>query len=590
MDLPPISVVTTAGIGGTSRRPPKNNAPIILVKPSKNDPLSTTTASKRTTSIQHTSDNIPDPPNNNSPNVSTAVIHKDALNSIQAQANSQVQAQANLQSSPQASTEAGANDKQVDSALLSALRDKRERIALLRLEKNLIDFMNDKTCGYMEVGGQGNSVVVRGASGGTSSDDNAVEHGNGTTTTSVAIPTAATNNATTTTARAQGSSHGYNGNNDTSGGRQTSFQRLCLHRLADRFNIVREQGYHNPNNSNNQIIGLIRLVKIKESRVPTVKLINLDLTLYNQSTIPQDRNDGFGVTGISDRLAVANLQEGGSGKKSKKKERVKIMKRSSSSGLAGGNGKSDKSNSSKQKGKKLSDKEKAYAEARARIFNSNESNVNSLGESEHADSEIVNPPHGSANRSADTSPVSSNSTNASANLKATYLVPSQVSPNTGEQILTTSRTKDAKRGNLPAAATGGAASKVLWRNREQEASDPDFQCRHHPGMLQVMPGQMQYHQYAPQNGMNPSSGNFHYGAVTEGQSFNRGAGYYGSAPPSHHQTDASWNRHEHKFVVEGPRQRHGANGDESTPSNEPSSDSNLAQEINLSKDEFPALQ
>jgi hypothetical protein len=357
---------------------------------------------------------------------------------------------------------------------------------------------------------------------------------------------------------------------------------------------VREQGYHNPNNSNNQIIGLIRLVKIKESRVPTVKLINLDLTLYEQSTIPQDRSDGFGVVGISERLAVTDLQEGISGKKSKKKERVKIMKRSSSSGL-GGNGKSDKSNSSKQKGKKLSDKEKAYAEARARIFNSNESSVNSLGGSEHVDNEIVISPPGSANRSADTSPVSGNSANAPANQKATYLVPSQVvSADTGEQIVTTSRTKYAKRDNLPAAATGGAASKVLWRNREQEASDPDFQCRHHPGMLQVMPGHIQYQQqYAPQNGMNPAAANFHYGgAVPEVQSFNRGAGYYGSALPSHHQAaDATWHKQEYQFAAHEPRQHQGANGDKRTsPSNEPLSDSNLAQDINLSKDEFPALQ
>ena len=41
------------------------------------------------------------------------------------------------------------NDMSVDSALLSALRDKRERMALLRLEKNLIQFMNDKNCGFI---------------------------------------------------------------------------------------------------------------------------------------------------------------------------------------------------------------------------------------------------------------------------------------------------------------------------------------------------------------------------------------------------------------------------------------------------------
>ena len=109
-----------------------------------------------------------------------------------------------------------------------------------------------------------------------------------------------------------------------------------------------------------------------------------------------------------------------------------------------------------------------------------------------------------------------------------------------------------------------------------------------------MPGHIQYQQqYAPQNGMNPAAANFHYGgAVPEVQSFNRGAGYYGSALPSHHQAaDATWHKQEYQFAAHEPRQHQGANGDKRTsPSNEPLSDSNLAQDINLSKDEFPALQ
>jgi len=504
-------------------------------------------ASKKETSTDPTSTSISATAGEFSPNGSIAVKTNDSSNMSQSQSQSQ------SQSPPQTSTEA--NDKQVDSALLSALRDKRERIALLRVEKNLIDFMNDKTCGYMEVGGQGNSIVIRGASGGSSDGD--LENG--------------------TPTRNQGTH-----SSDNAGGRQTSFQRLCLHRLADRFNIVREQGYHNPNNHANPNLGLIRLVKIKESRIPTVKLINLDLTQYDQS-IPQDRSEGFGTMGITDRLALTNLQDGGgNGKKVKKKEKVMIMKRSSSSSLTGGNDKRDKANANKRKGKKLSDKEKAYAEARARIFNSNESSTNTPEGSEHADSESVIFPLGSANRSATTSPVPSST--SLVGQKATHLVPSQVSGS--EQTVNTNKKKDAKRGSLPAAATGGAASKVLWRNREQEASDPDFQRRHHPSVM--IPSQMQYHQYAPQNGM--VQGNYHYGAATEGQSYNQGAAYYSSGPPSHYQADASWQRNEYPSAAyETHRQHQGSNGHEGSTIQDVPNDSS-AQKINLSKDEFPALQ
>jgi hypothetical protein len=40
---------------------------------------------------------------------------------------------------------------------------------------------------------------------------------------------------------------------------------------------------------------------------------------------------------------------------------------------------------------------------------------------------------------------------------------------------------------VPAAATGGGSSKVLWRNRQQEASDPDFKRSHHPVIVSSVP-------------------------------------------------------------------------------------------------------
>ena len=105
------------------------------------------------------------------------------------------------------------------------MRDPRERHALLRLEQTMIDFMKEETTGYIEVGGPNNSIVI--------------------------------------------SPRGNIGKNEATclTGRPTSFQRCYLHRLADRFGIVRET------NDN----GMIRLIKIKgESSIPSRLLIDLE--------------------------------------------------------------------------------------------------------------------------------------------------------------------------------------------------------------------------------------------------------------------------------------------------------------------------
>ena len=119
----------------------------------------------------------------------------------------------------------------IDSALLSALRDPRERLGLLKLEKAGIDFMNTSD-GYIEVGGPYNSVVIS--------------------------PT-------------KGIVTGVGANPDRP--HSTSFQRCILHRLADRFSIVRESG--------TLVDGYIRLVKLTDSRIPKKLLLHLEPSEYN---------------------------------------------------------------------------------------------------------------------------------------------------------------------------------------------------------------------------------------------------------------------------------------------------------------------
>jgi hypothetical protein len=573
-NAPPMIVVTTASSGQSHRREQKIDTPTptILVKP----PTSTVASSGQNQS--------PNQAIGNNSNHSHGNNHYNYYNNSNAYNNYNYNSN-NNNNAPNGNTnnnnqnqqifKTEKNDKDVDSALLSALRDKRERMALLRLEKNLIDFMNEKNCGFMEVGGPFNNIVIRGASGGFGDNSNSGSNNNTNSNTASADGMAGGVQQHMQSGGGMGGGGGMNMNgysnamnmNDNGReGRQTSFQRLCLHRLADRFNIVRQSNMHSNNTNSNTpyVPNLIRLVKVKESRIPTVKLINLDMADYETShtqNIPQDRGDsfeggGYGVRGITDHLNGTHLDNSNngppgtgsnngtntgtstsSGKKSKKKEKVKkIMKRSPNSSSGSLNKSAD--SSTKRRGKKLSEKEKAYAEARARIFNTQESstsNVNpnsnstNLDGSDHANSTTndINVDAASsafalestvsaesASASPDRlSPVSPNNTNSTVAAAATRQSPPEAAVNYYDES-----TNAHSNVHVPAAAKGGAESKVLWRNRQQEASDPDFRRAHHPIMV-PQPVVYQQHQhfqpspvlvptqvaYAP-----PASAGYHY--------------------------------------------------------------------------------
>jgi hypothetical protein len=333
----------------------------------------------------------------------------------------------------------------------------------------------------------------------------------------------------------------------------------------------------------NQNLGLIRLVKVKESRIPTLMLIDVDMSQYDHVT-PQDRGDSVSVMKLTDQLSGTSLQEGSNlVKKSKKKENIKIMKRSSSSALTTGSEKSVKSKSSQRKSKNLTDKEKAYAEARARIFNSVGSSANNTPDpSEHADNGSTDgTPPGSANRSRAASPVQVkiDSTGSCKDVEDS----SSKATSSGHDISSNFDKSLMKRSILPAAVTAGAASKVTWRNREQEASDPDFRRGHHNIMMQVTPMQINYQGYASHNGTG-----YHYGSVVvDGQPYGPNyPPYYGSpAPPVYHIDNTS------------QRQCYPSNNSQTQSIQEQSTESvggniktSMSQKIDLSTKEFPALR
>ena len=166
--------------------------------------------------------------------------------------------------------------------------------------------------------------------------------------------------------------------------RQTSFQRLILHRLADRFCIAREvipQTEHIVTSLN-----LIRLVKTDETRVPKRLVGDVDLGVlvdYKNPLASKNHGAAYGGGGnyngggyttlwnpnqqddnlqpLSDQFTSATLD-------SAPPKKMVIMKRSSTDGTSSSHNLNKKESKSRNRKKNLADKERAYEEARARIF------------------------------------------------------------------------------------------------------------------------------------------------------------------------------------------------------------------------------
>lgn len=381
--------------------------------------------------------------------------------------------------------------EEVDSALLTALCDVRERKALLRLEQVVLDFMKEETTGYIEVGGAYNTIINGGQG----------VYGGGDVDRATGLPQQVLQDLQQQQQR---------------GIRQTSFQRLILHRLADRFNIVRENPSSIPPNENNNNPsnveggydnasrggssgagtsyppGLIRLVKVKESCVPPHLLIDVDLSLLVNYKNPRARGGGGlhpsvtsqeGVNSIASSLAASGLQEAPSAasvsKQSTPHKKMVIMKRNSSGGGSSNNaGQANTKREGKSrgglKGKKMIDREKAYEEARARIFgvsasSSDEDERKGIGKrgSLNANTGELTP----QNATAITPSSSDNSESA--------ICENANGPNEEGPALENGKefSRQTSVALSASSITGTAASKAVYRNRQQEENDPDFRRR-----------------------------------------------------------------------------------------------------------------
>jgi hypothetical protein len=377
----------------------------------------------------------------------------------------------------------------VDSALLSALRDPRERLALLKLEQVLVDFLEKQPQDqYIDVGGPYNSMVVSPSLGYIGGG------GSSSSTSSPSLPSSSSSSALSQQDPYFSTSSSNSSNNMRP---QTTFQRCILHRLCDRFRMTREKS-----NVGDAFGYYIRVCKGSDSTMPPRRLLDLQPWEYNPSSnnnstsVHDNTNNVGGGAGIHssfeqmglnstppENLKSSGAPTSGNGnmtnvsKSSSKPRKMKIMKRSSSSNVSA-NG-SDTSNKPSNKNKNrntLSEKEKKYAEARARIFQQEEGSgdATTAAPNDNADtcSTSATAPTGTMSgsysqiQSGDVSALntvvqtlSSSSSSLPAVLSASSLSGNASSSATNDQHQTTTQSR----------------SKATYRNRQQEEADPDFQ-------------------------------------------------------------------------------------------------------------------
>lgn len=440
----------------------------------------------------------------------------------------------------------------IDSALLAALRDARERLGLLRLEQVFLQFLKSEDP-FWEVGGAGNAQVRNGKG---------VSIGNGDPNASTAAMM------------------GYRP--------QTSFQRCILHRLADRFQITREP----------QENGFIRICKTPSSGLPSRLLLNVSASEYLQSTQQlqqqqpqqlqqlqpqqqplsgpntqsQQRSPNLSLHQLSSSSSLEDQTEqqlslqtslknntttaakkqkqkpnlstapagilpnptGGPTSKSSKTRKMKIMKRSSSNlsnnsnasknsskgSTSNNNGSGTTNNNSN--GNSMSDRERKYAEARARIFQQSQEEAmaetlplaatahltNTSGDSSAVaatDPSATFPNTSSMQSVVTTAPMSSTISSSLTATSAEYVPPTNSlhgsisnpiqNPLAPSSSLSPQSSMDASQNhnnnietNPGSSGSINKPSKATWRNRQSEMQDPDFRRRRTPVVVHPVAG------------------------------------------------------------------------------------------------------
>ncbi|KAG3155903.1 hypothetical protein PI126_g8995 [Phytophthora idaei] len=236
----------------------------------------------------------------------------------------------------------------------------------------------------------------------------------------------------------------------------SSYHRLIVHRLAQRCGLEHHTGDYNP--YENSSARVVTLFKTAQSAVPRVLLIDLSADRQTPTVTPASA------------------------------PRIMMRKRSASRpGANGGRGNgADKATPS------LQDRERAYAEARARIFGEDNGNTAAESVSSSSPSSTTSSAHetsGSGPSTYNNGPRYGSRQAAGPDGSRGFGRGRGAVSSSGNASGSHSRSpKGRPSGNdsnehsrsLPSApnAANWKESKVLWRNREQELNDPDFTRNH----------------------------------------------------------------------------------------------------------------
>ncbi|KAG6956899.1 hypothetical protein JG687_00010310 [Phytophthora cactorum] len=236
----------------------------------------------------------------------------------------------------------------------------------------------------------------------------------------------------------------------------SSYHRLIVHRLAQRCGLEHQTGDYNP--YENSSARVVTLFKTAQSAVPRVLLIDLSADRQTPTVTPASA------------------------------PRIMMRKRSASRpGANGGRGNgADKATPS------LQDRERAYAEARARIFGEDNGNTAAESVSSSSPSSTTSSAHetsGSGPSTYNNGPRYGSRQAAGPDGSRGFGRGRGAVSSSGNASGSHSRSPKGRPSgsdsnehsrSLPSApnAANWKESKVLWRNREQELNDPDFTRNH----------------------------------------------------------------------------------------------------------------
>ncbi|KAF4036473.1 SUZ domain-containing protein [Phytophthora infestans] len=289
----------------------------------------------------------------------------------------------------------------------------------------------------------------------------------------------------------------------------SSYHRLIIHRLAQRCGLEHQTADYNP--YENSSARVVTLFKTAQSAVPRVLLIDLSPDRQTPTVTPASA--------------------------------PKIMMRKRSAPRPGANG--GRGNGADKATPTLQDRERAYAEARARIFGEDNGNAVVESVSTFSPSSTTSSAHEGSGSGVNNGPRHGSRQAVGPDGSRGFGRGRGASPSSGNPGGFHSRSPNEQpssndsneypRPSQPSAlnAASWKESKVLWRNREQELNDPDF-TRNHDAFRPRSSGGAS--SGSGSGGESPHYGN-RFGGVGryeyQSQQFDRSYGYQqtGGAPP-----------------------------------------------------------